>query len=853
MTIIPVVLNEVKNPYKDPSLRNTVYAGCVPGEEFAPWLLLTTPWYPGKHQNMHRNDAIKWLKAIVYIGIYGGLLVPLMFIPVVIFPFVFSKLIFFQILIGLTFPAYIALAWAEPQHRPKWTPLYGAIIAYFVAILLSVIFAVDPQRAWWGNQERMNGLFTVLHFLLWLTMTVSVVKTWKQWRSLLIYEIVLSGIMACVSLLQIPFPKLLMFPAGPRVGGLVDNPIYMAGYQIFNLFFIVLLWLKSGNTSFKIFLAAVALLDIGAFLAAQSRGALVGLAVGVAVFVAVYAIFSNSRKTRMTVISIGLVCALAYGLVFAFRNTDAISHSFLNRLTNFSVTTETRFIAWRIGWQGFLERPLTGWGYDNFHILFNAKYNPVSLEYGYYETWFDRAHNTVVDALAMTGLFGAITYFGLFGTLFYSVYRAFRKKWIDLPSASIFVALPSAYFVQNLFVFDQPAGFTMSFLLYGLIIAATSGSFIGVKGEVADEKEKSKPQAIPWGVFSVVMVGCLVIVWRYSVLPFRASYYSIKSNNYFAGGVLPVAYDYAVKAAAIPTPYDDEQTFLQSRNLISLVDSGAIPGKYQDWRKWHDLIVDITQRHLANHPENTHPHFIFARFLHAFSSLVPEDATLAEQQYKEAIRTSPKRQQLYYSLAQFYLAHNRKEEALDYFKQALAFDPNVGESHWYVGLSEMFDFSNIQEGAKEIAAALSAKAPYGLKDTREAMALTMAYEALNDKDGFRSVLKMLPNLGNGSVQLYLEIARTAERMGLMEERNLLLGAIAQADPTFAPRLAPLQQGSATSIDDSLKMSAATAASATQSVPSLVPSTTSVAPSSAVLATSSQPAASTPKFGGGPRR
>jgi hypothetical protein len=83
------------------------------------------------------------------------------------------------------------------------------------------------------------------------------------------------------------------------------------------------------------------------------------------------------------------------------------------------------------------------------------KYNPQSLRFGSYETWFDRSHNTVLDVLSMTGLIGFITYAGVFAMLFYSVWRAFRKGWIDLPLASVLVALPVAYFVQNLFVLDD--------------------------------------------------------------------------------------------------------------------------------------------------------------------------------------------------------------------------------------------------------------------------------------------------------------------------------------------------------------------------------------------------------------
>ena len=167
---------------------------------------------------------------------------PLVFLPIVIFPFVFSKLIVFQMLIGLTFPAYLLLAWMEPAYRPSKHLLYGAISAYFIALFLSVFFAMDPARAWWGNQERMNGLFTLLHFFAWLTMTIGLVRRERQWVRLMRYQVILSVLMASVSMLQTQFPNLLLFRAEGRLGGLLDNPIYMASYQIFNLYIILWLW-----------------------------------------------------------------------------------------------------------------------------------------------------------------------------------------------------------------------------------------------------------------------------------------------------------------------------------------------------------------------------------------------------------------------------------------------------------------------------------------------------------------------------------------------------------------------------------------------------------------------------------
>ncbi|MDQ7815056.1 MAG: O-antigen ligase [Patescibacteria group bacterium] len=789
---------------------------------------------------MNRQTSVNILKAISYIGIYGGLLIPLIFVPVVIFPFVFSKLIFYQVLVGLTFPAYIALAWAEPKYRPRWSPLYIAVLAYFVAVGLSVIFAADVQRAWWGNQERMNGLFTVLHFFLWFTMATGVLRTWNQWKKVLIYEVVLSGIMASVALLQLVYPKLLKFPAGPRVGGLLDNPIYMAGYQIFNLMFIALLWMKMKHRTFRLFLLAVALLDAWAFIAAQSRGALVGLFVAIGVFSLTYALLTPNKKTKFGVLGLAAFAVVSYGIVFALKDTSLIMNTPLRRFTDLSGTTETRFIAWKIGWQGFLERPLTGWGFDNFHILFNKNYNPKSLEFGYYETWFDRAHNTVIDMLAMTGIFGFLTYFAIFGALFYTVLRAYRKRWIDVPTASIFIGLPLGYFMQNFFVFDQPAGFTMSYLMFAIVASMTYAGFAGIKDDAEDKVEdKKQMKAVPWIAYGLIQLVALFVVYRTSVLPAQASYYSIKSNNYFMGRGFDIALVYAKKASTIPTPYLDEQTFLQSRNLITLVESNQLE-QFKNWREWHDLIIDLNERHLKDHPDNTHPHFIYARFLHAMSRYVPEDSAKAEVQYLESVRTSPKRQQLQYSLARYYLENNRKEEGLDTFKLALEFNPNIGESHWYVGLSELYDFGQREIGAGEIIQAFKVRTPYQLKDVREAVAAADAYTIMGDKEGLKTLIPKLPNLSGGSVPYYLEIARSCEKLDLMEERNLILGALQKADPTLSPRLEPLQNGSATSIDDSLRLTEAAAQAAAE------------AAQTQTLATSSAPVQ--PSSGGaGPRK
>lgn len=705
---------------------------------------------------MTRNQSVKLLKYISLAGVYGGLLMPLVFIPSVIFPFVFSKLIAFQILVGVTFPAYLILAWMEPKYRPKKHILYSAILAYFVALALSVVFAVDPFRAWWGNQERMNGLFTLLHFLAWLTMAIGVLKTWEAWRRLLNFQVALSGVMAIVAIMQKFNPNLLLFPAGQRVGGLLDNPIYMGAYQIFNLFFLALLAWKVKDRRWWWMYGGIAILDIIAFVLAQSRGALLGLGVGLIVFVGFVGVFHKKKTVKLGLLG-GLVALFAvYGALFAFRSHPAVEASPLSRYVNVGSSFETRFIAWEIAWDGFLQRPLTGWGLDNFHIVFDEHYNPESLRYGEYETWFDRAHNTVMDVLSMTGILGFLTFIFIFIALFYSVVRAYKKGWIDLPIAAILFSLPLAYFFQNLFVFDHPAGFSMSYLMYALTIAATQGVFVGVKEESDEQNTDKGKKTPPWIAFGVLQVIALILVWRTSVLPFKVSQISIESNKRIATN-FNEGLDLAKEASAIWTPYTDEQSFLLSRNLVQLAGQRGFTDLPR-WREAYDFAKELNKRELERHPQNTHTIFIYARLLNAFAAHVPEDIPRAEQLYLDAIDTSPKRQQLHYGLARLYFQTGQTEAALNVIKRVRDFDLELGEGRWRYGVAMMYDAGQLQLGAEEVAASQSVAYPYGISSGRELIPLFDAYLILGDTEAMNDLISRLDRFPLAEERVYAQAA-----------------------------------------------------------------------------------------------
>lgn len=765
--------------------------------------------------DMSRQSALNVFRAITYIGVYGGLLMPLVFIPIVIFPFVFSKLIVFQILIGISFPSYLALAWMEPKYRPPKSMLYTALIAYFCAVGLSVLFSVDIQRSWWGNQERMNGLFTLLHFLAWLTMAIGMLKQWKDWKWLLNYEVTLSLVMAIVSILQKMNPTLLVFKAGDRIGGLLDNPIYMGVYQMFNLAFLALLFLKTERKTARYWYLVIAALDLVAFFLTQSRGAFFGLAAAIGMFAVYYAFFTTSKKARWSILGGAGAFFVLYLLAYLFRAAPIIVTSpILSRLTNLQASTATRLIAWDIAWKGFAERPLTGWGFDAFHVLFNLKYNPTSLEYGYYETWFDRSHNTIMDTIAMTGIFGFITYLGIFVSIFVLVWRARVKEWIDLPIAAILTALPIGYFLQNLFVFDHPAAFSMSYLLFAIVIATTRPAFVGAKeDEVVSDRpsEAATSHAAPWTGFVILQMLFLLVVWRYSVQPFRASRLAIQANNYLSAGQTDAGLTLMKQANEMSSLYDGETSFLMTRDVITLIENGALI-KDPNWREKTDFAIQLNEQYLARHPNDTNSIFIYARFMQTLFPLLPQDqmpvaAGKAEELYLRAIKTSPKRQQLHYGLARLYAQTGQIEKARDELKRAVDDNPNVGESWWYYGSLVWLDMQQEDEGTKAIVQAVKAKSKPPVTTVQGLTQAARAARIQKDAEALRWVMERLqsPDISGGTVSFYVDIARSMEGVGLIEERDKILAALLQADPSVASQLAALRDGRVQTIDESLAL------------------------------------------------
>src|SRR3989344_6082759 len=360
--------------------------------------------------------------------IKGGLFVvpfiPLYVSKVLFFPYIAGKAFVFRVIIEVVFAAWVFLAISYKEYRPKKTPLLIALAIFIAVVTLATIFGVSPDKSFWSNYERMEGLVTYLHlFAYFLVLTHVFDKSdWKIFLNLFLIAAIYENSYAFLQARGI-----LLSPQGgtSRADGTIGNPTYLAAYLIFILGFCLLLWREAKQNWQKYLYGLMAAWTLVTIYFTGTRGAVFGLIAGVFIFGILYLIFkkteSRAELVKKEIILAWLLIALIFplGLFLAKDQPFVKSNPILARLTSFSLkerTITSRFSIYKMSWEGFKERPILGWGPDNYGIVFSKYFRP---ELWRQEPWFDRSHNIVFDWLINAGILGALSYFSFFALLAY--------------------------------------------------------------------------------------------------------------------------------------------------------------------------------------------------------------------------------------------------------------------------------------------------------------------------------------------------------------------------------------------------------------------------------------------------
>lgn len=435
------------------------------------------------------------LRRLVITGLFAAPFIVFLTFSSLYFPFISGKNFTFRIIIEVIFGAWTILALLNAAYRPKVSAVLWTLIAFVLIVFAADLTGVSVAKSIWSNFERMEGFVGLFHFFLYFLVAGSVLTNEKLWERWFQTSIVASVIMAGYGILQL-MGAFEINQGGVRVDGTFGNAAYFAVYMLFHFFLTAFLLARyKGKAQWVKWAYGIAmLLQISMVYFSGTRGAMIGLAVGVFLSAILIAIFEKRnamlRRASMGVIAFVIVIV---GIFIAIKDVPAVRENpILGRLASISLTeqtTKSRFMVWGMAVEGFKERPLLGWGQENFNFVFNKYYNP-----GMYaqEQWFDRAHNIFFDWLIAAGILGLLAYLALFALALYGVWTVQGgdrsgslfgciKRWFanlrhlggdgggfTVAEKSILTGLLAAYFIHNFFVFDNFASYLLffSFLAY---------------------------------------------------------------------------------------------------------------------------------------------------------------------------------------------------------------------------------------------------------------------------------------------------------------------------------------------------------------------------------------------------
>ncbi len=722
----------------------------------------------------------KYFSNSVKFFLFLTVLTPLIILKGVLFPYVAGKVFFFRGAIEIALIlSFIYLLYCLYKNNWKlvrqpvdedWklfkNPLFIALVLFFISLIVSVIFALNDYRAFWGDLERGEGFFGMLHFFAFLILTLLFFNK-TDWLRFFKISLIVGFILSFYAFLQYlgvkNFPFALM--PMPRPDSFIGNSAFLATHMFFLMIFAAVVFSESFHSlnlkqsqvksfNFSIFQSlnfkfwryfSILMLIISALtiFISGTRGAILGLAAGIIFLLAYFLIFGNRVFSGIglplninfrQLSLILLILIIGSAIIFWSTKTDIFWQSVpgLNRLAKTAAldindsSTQMRLLAWKASFNAFLERPIIGWGPENYIFAYAKHYDPDYAVYG--ETWFDRAHNKILDILVMQGVFGLISYLAIFAAIFYVIF----KKITERKFAFIFIAaVILAYFIQNIVLFDQIVSYSAFFSIIGfLIFSSTRLPEENLNRTISSQSGWSE-FFLRWKLIIAPLLLMFIILLVYSLYAYHFVVYNqLRALQRSPGlGNIDLVVGELKKALK---PYNFAQLNIRSQGLDTIYLGQYFYNEaYRNNPKFKslgDLWINAAEEILNREPyADVRMNIRLAEML---DQLAFNDSSLYDKVEKvlmAALQKAPKRQELYYHLSVNLAKQNRLEEALKYSDYVLGLNDNVTRAHFYKGLVLAANNKD-EEAKKEIAIAeeIDSKYPALLPEDKKSMVMLYA-------------------------------------------------------------------------------------------------------------------------------
>ena len=406
-------------------------------------------------------------------------LVPLVFDASTDWPFIVPKALVGHAIAYAMLAVLAALVVRFGRAALPRSPLHAPVLAYLAAAALATVFAADRYIGLFGTHDRMLGLATIAGWVLLYFAVVAFVRTRSDVNDVAISMFGAAALVLLYELVQVTGqdPFHWSMAGALRAFSTIGQPNSLGQYAstlAVGAFSLGLLapGIRTETRGLLVLLAAALVWGAAA---TDSRAPVAGLVAAAVVFVTTLLVSRRGARDRRIALFAGAVTAVAL-LALALltpigeRVRQTIQATGARDGTVFSLvdeSTATRLALYQIGLGELLERPLLGYGPDNF-VVGVGRYRPPAAPFEVRQSAASSAHSWVVQVATSTGLLGLLALLACFATAAALVLRSGAA-----PLALVAATTLVAFLGTGLATVDDLAAGWIPWLCLGAIAAAT--------------------------------------------------------------------------------------------------------------------------------------------------------------------------------------------------------------------------------------------------------------------------------------------------------------------------------------------------------------------------------------------
>lgn len=469
------------------------------------------------------RSATDWRVAVLIL-LMASLLVPVIVPSDFFFPYVFPRSIFFRVIVEVgTLILACAVCFGNDDLDLRYEPIFWAIAMFVVASWVSALFSPARNHSLFGDFERMGGVWAWVHLALFFLL----LRTLKDdgWPWVLNSALAVSMFVSVAAIAE-HFRLAASAPAGaPMVSGssaTIGNTGLLAAYLLFG--FGVALYLAATTHRLKPLYLVAAAIELAALVFAENRSTGIGLLLGGITGSVLYAMLRTQRQRRWLppAVAVALACLVGVTAVSVRESPNGaasrVAPAVVERLalTNQTGADDSRLMQWRAALEGFADRPLLGYGPENYNLVWSAHLDPRI--YRLDTDIYDRTHNQYLELLATGGVLGALTLLGIWLAIGVTLVRAYRDDRLTPGSLAVLTGLQVAY-ATYLFFWFFDLNSTMLWVLFGALISSREN----MHGVIQPSSERVANRLTPIAVAFAATVLVAVALYGDAYLPIRAN------------------------------------------------------------------------------------------------------------------------------------------------------------------------------------------------------------------------------------------------------------------------------------------------------------------------------------------